>query len=381
MTSRRAIAALKAACDLDLPAPSLVPVLLEALHDVVPSSRNLFDWTDENGRLLQYFIEGPVDAAVARHYFDVFHNRREREVMPAFDSLLQAPAGVRSASELDHARFFESALYREIWRPQGLKYRLEAVLRGSRGQLIGSLVLYRGPGDRCFSRHDEQQLAALLPLLAGALERSDAPAVPARHVPRPQATQSLLIGPDRRIGHASADARRLLMLASGGITRERLEMPLDRLAAPVLDLLLPAPGARPPSMASAPTPSVTQENAWGCFTFMATWLAPQAGDGSATVRAAGAGVDPLERTAPPGAAARAAPAAADAGTAGGLPRPVPGPVAGLDQRTAGRGPDHGDRPRAQALPHARGPLGAGAALAARRGRAVTPGAVGAGRRS
>ncbi len=282
MTSRRAIAALKAACDLDLPAPSLVPVLLEALHDVVPSSRNLFDWTDENGRLLQYFIEGPVDAAVARHYFDVFHNRREREVMPAFDSLLQAPAGVRSAAELDHARFFESALYREIWRPQGLKYRLEAVLRGSRGQLIGSLVLYRGPGDRCFSRHDEQQLAGLLPLLAGALERSDAPAVPARHVPRPQATQSLLIGPDRRIGHASADARRLLMLASGGITRERLEMPLDRLAAPVLDLLLPAPGARPPSMASAPTPSVTQENAWGCFTFMATWLAPQAGDGSAT---------------------------------------------------------------------------------------------------
>jgi DNA-binding CsgD family transcriptional regulator len=274
MSSRRAISALKAACELDLPAPSLVPVLLEALHDVVPSARNLFDWTDERGRLLHYFIEGPVDDAVARLYFDEFHNRREREVMPAFDSLLQAPAGVRSAAELDHPRFFESALYREIWLPQGLKYRLEAVLRGSRGQLLGSLVLYRGPGDRCFTRADEQQLAALLPLLGGALERSDTPVGPVRHVPRPQATQSLLIGPDRRIGHASPDARRLLMLANGGITRERLELPLDRLAAPVLDLLLPPVGAAPPS--------VTQENAWGCFTFMATPLAPQSADAGAT---------------------------------------------------------------------------------------------------
>ena len=273
MTSRRAIAALKAACELDLPAPSLVPVLLEALHDVVPSLRNLFDWTDERGRLLHYFIEGPVDEAVARHYFDEFHNRRESEAMPAFNSLLHAAAGVRSAAELDHAGFFESALYQEIWRPQGLKYRLEAVLRGSRGQLIGSLVLYRGPGERCFSRSDEPRLSSLLPLLAGALERNDVPAEPARHVPRPQASQSMLIGPDRRIGHASADARRLLMLACGGITRERLEMSLDRLAAPVLDLLLPVGGS--------PPPSVRQENAWGCFTFMATTLAPQSGDGGA----------------------------------------------------------------------------------------------------
>ena len=44
----------------------LVPALLEALHAVVPSYRNLFDWTDSQGRLLRYFIEGPIDAAVAQ---------------------------------------------------------------------------------------------------------------------------------------------------------------------------------------------------------------------------------------------------------------------------------------------------------------------------
>jgi hypothetical protein len=153
MTSRRSTADLQAVCELDLPPPSLVPLLLQALHDVVPSSRNLFDWTDDDGQLLHYFIEGPIDEAVARHYFDEFHNRREAEVMPAFDSLTRTPAGVRSAAELDHPGFFASALYNEIWRPQGLKYRVEAVLRGSRGQLIGSLVLYRGPGQRCAMCH------------------------------------------------------------------------------------------------------------------------------------------------------------------------------------------------------------------------------------
>ena len=263
MNSRRAGAALKAACDLDLPALSLVPVLLDALHDVVPSDRNLFDWTDDDGQLLHYFIEGPVDEGVARHYFDVFHNRREAEVMPAFGSLSDAPAGVRSAAALDHRPFFESALYHEIWRPQGLKYRLEAVLRGSRNQLLGSLVLYRGPGDRCFTPHEERQLAAVLPTLAAALERSDGPAGPLRAVPRPQATQSMLIGADGRVCHASAGARRLLMLARGGITRERLEMPLDRLGGPMLDLLIRQMRLHPTGQQPQ---SVTQDNAWGCFT-------------------------------------------------------------------------------------------------------------------
>ena len=268
---RRSTAHLQAACELELPALSLVPVLLEALHDVVPSSRNLFDWTDDDGQLLHYFIEGPVDEAIARHYFDEFHNRREAEVMPAFDSLTRAPAGVRSAAELDHPAFFASALYNEIWRPQGMKYRMEAVLRGSRGQLIGSLVLYRGPGDRCFTPQDETRLHSLLPMLSGALERNTLPAEPLRHVPRPGATQTLLIGADGRVCHASAGARRLLMLARGGITREGLEAPLEVLAGPLLQpmlhLLRLQPGMPPPQTA-------VHDNAFGRFTLVATVLAP-----------------------------------------------------------------------------------------------------------
>lgn len=159
--ARRTLQALQALCGLGLHPEVLVPSFLEALHALVPSSRNLFDWTDEQGRLVRYFIEGPIDTQIAQLYFDEFHNRREAEAMPAFDSLRRTPAGVRSADELDHAGFYNSALYNEIWRPQGLRTRLEGVVRTADGRLLGSLVLYRAPGERRFSADDEARLAAM----------------------------------------------------------------------------------------------------------------------------------------------------------------------------------------------------------------------------
>ena len=116
--------------------------------------------TDPHRRLLRYFIEGPIDAQIAQLYFDEFHNRREAEAMRRFDSLQRLPPGLRSAAELEHPAFFNSALYNEIWRPQGIHTRLEAVLRAARGRLLGSLVLYRAPGERRFTREDERRLAA-----------------------------------------------------------------------------------------------------------------------------------------------------------------------------------------------------------------------------
>ena len=170
MSSLQYLAALRALCSQGLAPDALVPAVLEALHGLVPSSRNLFDWTDPQGRLLRYYIEGPIDAALAQLYFDEFHNRRETEAMPPFQALRQRPAGVCPADDLDSPRFRASALYHEIWKPQGFHTRLEAVLRGRGGQLLGSLVLYRGPHDPAFTTADRHGLARVLPLLAQALE-------------------------------------------------------------------------------------------------------------------------------------------------------------------------------------------------------------------
>ncbi len=283
----RSLVALQALCELGLHPEVLVPAFLEALHSVVPSSRNLFDWTDEQGRLVRYFIEGPIDAQIAQLYFDEFHNRREAEVMPAFDSLRRSPAGVRSADELDHEGFFRSDLYNEIWRPQGLRTRLEAVVRARSGQLLGSLVLYRGPGERRFTRDDEERLAAVLPAFAAGLAAAGPAVADDRHVPSPEPPETLLLTLDGTLCHASEGAQRLLLMAAGGASRDRLSRPLALLADPLLSMLLlrlrdrAAQQATPDGRAAvalAPPPSIVHETPAGQFVARGELLRPAQGE-------------------------------------------------------------------------------------------------------
>lgn len=287
MKPSRAIAALRALCSLNLHAEVLVPAVLEALHQVVPSQRNLFDWTDEQGRLVRYFIEGPIDSGIAQLYFDEFHNRREAEVMPRFDSLHRQPPGVRGADELNHAAFFQSALYNEIWRPQGFHTRLEAVVRGRDQRLIGSLVLYRGPGEARFTAEDERRLATVLPALAAGLQVDGPARADDRHVPSPEPAETLLLTLQGQVCHASPGAHRLLLMAEGGASRETLSRPLDALAGRLLPMLLQrlrehvlAHGSTPPSAQAArptPPPSITHETAAGQFVVNGRLLLPWQG--------------------------------------------------------------------------------------------------------
>jgi DNA-binding CsgD family transcriptional regulator len=277
MKETRSIAALLALCELRLHAEVLVPAVLEALHEVVPSHRNLFDWTDEQGRLVRYFIEGPIDAAVARLYFDEFHNRREAEVMPAFHTLHRAPHGVRGADELDHPAFYRSALYNEIWRPQGFRTRLEAVVRGRTGRLIGSLVLYRAPGDPRFTREDERRLAAVLPAFAAGLEAHGPAVADDRHVPARQPPESLLMTLQGDLLHASAGAHALLLMAEGGASRDTLSRPIPLLGGRLLPMVLVRLRERAgklPVPPSAPPPSITHETASGQYVASGTLMRP-----------------------------------------------------------------------------------------------------------
>ncbi|MBB2487754.1 hypothetical protein H5407_21160 [Mitsuaria sp. WAJ17] len=243
--SKRRLAQLPALLGAGLAPGDFIPALLEALHEVIPSARNLFDHTDAQGRLLHYYVEGPVDDGIAQHYFEHFHNRREADCMPAFQSLALTPGGVRSARPLMTPAFYNSALYQEIWKPQGLHSRIEGVVRDARGQLLGSLVLYRGPEDAPFSADEEQALAAVLPWVARGLQAGmasqplmspcrprDAAAVPPpagpvpgaapRYLPAPEQAETLLLDAQGQLLSATAGAARLLLLATGGLTIDTL---------------------------------------------------------------------------------------------------------------------------------------------------------------
>lgn len=291
------LAALRALCRQGLGADTLVPAMLEGLHAVVPSQRNLFDFTDPQGALLRYVIEGPIDLALAQLYFDEFHNQREAEAMAPFEALRLQPAGVRGPHDL-HAGFYRSALYQAIWRPQGFYSRIEGVVRSRSGLLLGSLVLYRGPNDPTFSADEMQRLQALLPALAQALQEdagshgssnSGRPDVPA-----PEPAETLLLTLDGQVCHASAGAWRWLLMADGGasplavaqlardLQQRRLDLAgrsrlLARLLAPLQAWQARAcPGRPPPS-------STQQAGAGGCFHATAQWLQPVSGGAAAAL--------------------------------------------------------------------------------------------------
>ncbi|HRE14989.1 MAG TPA: helix-turn-helix transcriptional regulator [Usitatibacteraceae bacterium] len=273
------LAAIRALCGLGLPGEQLIPALLEALHRAIPSSRNLFDWTDEDGNLVRYFFEGPIDAEVARHYFAEFHNRKESPVMGAFRDAVLGKAVVRGAGELDRPEFFRSDLYNEVWRPQRLHTRIEAIVRGAGGRPLGSLVLYREPGDPKFTREEERLLGDLVPYVARGLESESALAPD--FVARPDRRAVLSMGLDGRLLHVSEHAHRMLLLAHGGITPEGAGRVPDLKDFATLSML--AAQIRSHEGASKRQVTLTVDNAWGRFVFEAEPLRPADGGGPAAV--------------------------------------------------------------------------------------------------
>lgn len=264
-----AIAAVRDLCALGLSNELLVPALLEALHRIIPSARNLFDWIDTDGHIERYYFEGPIDHRLARLYFDEFYNQKERDAMPGFSELARGSTVIRGAQELNQARFFDSALYNEIWRPQALHYHLEAIIRGADGRALGSLVLYREKSDPIFSSDEEALLGTLTPYIARALQLG---------AKRLQAfnggeRRKALVNLDRqgRILHLSGNAHQMLLLAHGNMTPSTVIVEPCADDFPTLGVLCRALDRS----TGAPAPvGATLDNAWGRFEFQAQRMVP-----------------------------------------------------------------------------------------------------------
>ncbi len=256
-------------CSLGLAGELLIPALLEAMHRVIPSARNLFDWVNADGSIQRYYFEGPIDHKLARLYFDEFHNQREAEAMPRYVDVIRGDATIRSAEELNHRRFFDSALYNEIWRPQRLHYRLEAIVRGHDRKAIGSLVLYREQGDGIFSHADEETLQTLVPYVAHGLLHGKE-----HHVDyAARDRRAVLVNLDAlgRIVHLSRNAYKVLLLAHGDISPASAARAPVSEDFPTLTLLHHQLSRHAPPATQAPL-ALTLTNPWGQFEFRAERL-------------------------------------------------------------------------------------------------------------
>lgn len=272
------LSSLRALCRAGLSAEAFIPAALEALHNVVPSYRNLFDWTDSRGNLVRYYFEGPIDHRVAAHYFEEFHNRREAEVMPEFRQTVNGRAVIHSADDLDRPDFFRSALYNEIWRPQGLHTRLEAIVKGAQGQPLGSLVLYRTVGDPRYTKGDERLLEQAAVYVARGLASGQLSALSDDYADGAQKRAALNLGPGGELLHLSPDALKLLLMAHGGVTPSSVTRRPRREDFGTLNLVWQH-HERGRGM-SREGLSLSIENAWGRFVFDSETLTPL-GEGAA----------------------------------------------------------------------------------------------------
>ena len=275
------LASLRSLAHSGLSAEAFIPAALEALHNVIPSYRNLFDWTDSQGNLIRYYFEGPIDHRIAAHYFEEFHNSREAEVMPRFNETVTGRAVIHGADELDRPEFFRSALYNEIWRPQGLHTRLEAIVKGLRAQPLGSLVLYRAPGDPRFTLEDERVLAQAAVYVARGLEAGQLADAPTDYSEVLQRHAAVLLSHKGDLVHLSSHAVKLLMLAHGGVTPEAVTRTPRREDFATLNLLWQH-HERGRGL-SREGLSLTIENAWGRFVFDSEPLAAADGNSGALV--------------------------------------------------------------------------------------------------
>jgi DNA-binding CsgD family transcriptional regulator len=268
MKHARAIATVRELCSLGLPSELFVPALLESMHAVIPSARNLFDWIDSGGHIERYYFEGAIDSKIARLYFNEFYNRREGEAMPRFSDLARGSAVIRSAQELDRSSFYNSALYNEIWRPQDLHYHLEGIIRRGDGKALGSLVLYREKTDPIFIKEEEDLLATLIPYIARAMQLQ-----PKGQQQFVASGRKAFVNLDHRgqILYLSRDAHKLLMLAHGNVTPSLAGAEPCADDFPTLTVLC---GALARSTNTLRPVLVTLDNDWGRFEFHAMPLEP-----------------------------------------------------------------------------------------------------------
>ncbi|MBK9443469.1 MAG: hypothetical protein IPN53_20095 [Comamonadaceae bacterium] len=154
-------------CAIGLDDRIVMPTLMQAMHQIVPSNFNVFWWAGESGEVSGFHTENPNAIPAAKRYMSEFANKREmKSVSMSFGQHVKQH-NVRNAAQLGSA-LFESDFYQELLKPVGIRTLLRASVKPT-GRPGGSVMLTRAPGERPFSAADERRLESVLPYLAHAL--------------------------------------------------------------------------------------------------------------------------------------------------------------------------------------------------------------------
>ena len=276
----RAEVRFKQLCCLGLGGEAVMPALLGELRTMIPSFGGNFFFADENGALINVCDDNPESPKLARLYLEKFHDRPTTGGV-SFTQAMHNDLGVNGLEEaliVDVDTFRRNDFYNLIFRPLGYDEFLRLTVREPGRRLgLGSMTVFRSPGEAPFTAADRRRLAALEPFVAHALTDHGTGGVPLVD----SGKNGLIVanGEGAPI-YFSREGRRLLFLAThpryvpDAAERGSAVLP-PALAQICRDLVLVFEDKAP-----AAAPAYQCQNVWGGFSFRAQWLegaTPQSG--------------------------------------------------------------------------------------------------------
>lgn len=171
MKSAAAMSYIRQLCRLGLGGQIIMPELLSALHAFIPSAFNIFCFADESYQMSNVYCENSDLYRMQSLYFKEFYNSKEVQVTQlGFSQAMQTGRGWGTTERMG-TKFVSSEFFNELWRPNGIGCAIEATIWDN-GRGLGSIILYRGPGERPFRDEDEASLRSLIPYIAHGLRGS-----------------------------------------------------------------------------------------------------------------------------------------------------------------------------------------------------------------
>jgi hypothetical protein len=258
LKNTKALSHIRQLCNLGVESHSVMPAVMQALHTLIPSSHNVFIWTDPQGQPADRYCEVYSPVVQLAH----------AQNLAGKPDLAAIVRNGKPVGNMQHRppEFYASPYYNEVHRPMRARRSLDAVVRTASGAQ-GVLILHRD-SDVPFTDAEAQDLEGILPYLRNiwtlpSNHNSDIFAETADH-------GTIICDGSGHVHCRSTSASQMLLMAQtqGVLSKpaSAAELPIELMA--IVHRLVDLKASDP--MGSVPALQV--RNRWGQFIFRAMWL-------------------------------------------------------------------------------------------------------------
>ena len=169
MNAQAALTHIRQLCCLGLGSEVIMPALMEALHDYIPSYQNIFFWVDENGQYTNIYDEDwSGNLKIAQLYFEEFKDAKEKDFWPGSTALIKSNAEILHSSTYINRKSMRTDFYNEIIRGMNTHYLMYGKAQ-EQDRCVGIINLCRPITSKPYTLKEERNLRTIMPYIAHSL--------------------------------------------------------------------------------------------------------------------------------------------------------------------------------------------------------------------